>query len=54
MATLSSSSAAPIPGSSPAMSFHEMVLLQTEFQLDEIKDEIQILRKNKAMTDAET
>ena len=35
------------------MSFHEMALLQTEFQLDEIKDEIQILYKNKAMTDAE-
>ena len=40
-------------GISREMAFHEMALLQTEFQLDEVKECVQILQKNKAMIDAE-
>ena len=43
----------PSSCSSPAMSFHEMSLLNMQFELEDVRERIVQLRKNKEMIDSE-
>ena len=43
----------PSSCSSPAMSFHEMSLLNMQFELEDVRECIVQLRKNKEMIDSE-